>query len=371
MAPSRKPRANSGDMSDSLLRASLEQALSKVPLGQLPPGQVPPGEGIAVALSGGPDSSALAVCASHWARQHNRRLHLLHVHHGLLAQADQWTETVKQLASLLDCPLDVRQVTVDLTSGHGVEGAARNARYAAIESMASEHKIGVVLLAHHQQDQAETVLMRLLRGAGVSGLAAMATLRRSGELYWVRPWLDVPRQAILDELAAFSAQTGWLPVDDPSNTDGNLARGALRSKVIPAIQTHWPAWQQTLARHAQQSAQADRLLLRYGQQLLGQIQTHAGTRWPTLSLAHWRKLDPDEQALVIRVWLRLAGVQMPTDKRLAELVRQLSQVHALGHDRALKWSQRDCTISCIRGQLHLDVKIEGFEGESGGADVKR
>ena len=340
-------------MSDSLLRLGLEQALA----------QIPRESNIAVALSGGPDSSALAILADVWARQHHRTLHLFHVHHGLQQQADHWIDSVKRLATLLNRALDIRYVTVDLGAGHGVEGAARNARYAAIKSMAAEHDVQAVLLAHHQQDQAETVLLRLFRGAGVTGLAAMARVHQRDGLYWVRPWLDAPRAAILEVLSRFSDQTGWLPVQDPSNLDERLARGALRKSVIPAIERHWPAWRQTLARHAQQSAEADRLLMRFGQQLLLQITVQTQGAHPVLSLAQWRELEQDEQVLVIRVWLRLAQVQMPTEKRLAELIKQLRQVHALGHDRGLKWEQRDCTISCVRGQLHLDAKIAGFEGD--------
>lgn len=341
-------------MADSLLLESLEQALAEVSVRS----------GIAVAVSGGPDSSALAICARQWARERGLELRLFHVHHGLHNLADQWTSKVQQLADLLECALAIQNVTVDLTSGHGVEGAARNARYRAIEAMAVAHNIDVILLAHHQQDQAETVLMRLLRGSGVTGLAAMSPVSRRKSLCWVRPWLNVSREVILEQLASFSAQTGWLPVDDPSNIDDAFARGTLRTKVIPAVSGHWPAWQQTLARHAEQAAAADRLLIRYGQQLLGQLDLKIKSPWPVLSLERWRELPPDEQALVIRVWLRLAGVQMPTERRLTELVRQLRQLHALGHDRKLHWNQSDCQISCIRGQLHLHVKITGFEGEN-------
>lgn len=360
-------------MTDSLLQLSLEQALN----------QIPTDVTMAVALSGGPDSSALAVCADQWATQHNRPLWLFHVHHGLHVQADQWTATVRQLAHLLNRPLAVKWVDVNLASGHGVEGAARQARYQAIKAMAAEQGVDTILLAHHQQDQAETVLMRLLRGAGVTGLAAMARVKREQGLYWVRPWLCLPRQALLDDLAAFTERTGWVPVNDPSNEDGKLARGMLRSKLIPAIETHWPAWQQTLVRHAQQAAQAQRLLARYGEQLLSTLAiapsldpisggtdnkpamapSDSPVSPPTvLSLARWRALDPDEQSLTMRVWLSAAGVQMPTEGRLAELLKQLRNVHALGHDRDLRWAQRDCVITCIRGQLHLHVKISDREG---------
>jgi tRNA(Ile)-lysidine synthase len=345
---------------DSLLYTSLEQAL----------GQLPGHLNLAVALSGGPDSSAMAICADDFARRHNRSISLFHVHHGLHANADEWTAKVHALAMGLDRPLDVRHVTVDLTGGLGVEGAARLARYQAIESMAAERDVGAVLLAHHQQDQAETVLMRLLRGSGVSGMAAMAPITRRSGLYWVRPWLDVSRKGLLDCVSDYTERTGWLPVDDPSNLDGTLARGTLRAKVIPAVQSHWPAWQQALTRHAQQAAQADRLLLRFGERLLSELAIdNASAALPVLSLAQWRVLDPDEQVLVLRVWLGQAGFQMPTDKRLLELMRQLRGVHALGHDRDLKWEQQDCTVRCIRGQLHLHAKMSGFEGEAGDGAV--
>ena len=334
-------------MPERLLQEALEQALHHIASEAK----------LAVAISGGPDSSALAVCAQAWARRHNRSLWLFHVHHGLQLQADDWLNTVKQLAQLIDCPLAIRRVTVERSSGRGLEAAARHARYDALESMAAEHGVHAILLAHHQQDQAETVLMRLFRGTGVTGLAAMTPVSHRVRLCWVRPWLAVTREAILHTLASFSERTGWLPVDDPSNVDGNLARGTLRASVIPAIQSHWPAWQQTLARHAQQAAQADRLLMRFGQQLLAKVALDCCSDVPpVLSLVKWRELTTDEQVLTIRTWMRLAGVQMPTQRRLEELMRQLREVHALGHDRALAWQQSDCWVRCVHGQLHLTLK---------------
>ena len=320
---------------------------------------------IAVALSGGPDSSALALAMDRWCRHHDHALYLFHIHHGLSESADAWQTQAQSLAEHLGRPMIVRRVDVDLQSGLGLEAAARQARYDAIHDIARANGVQTVVLGHHQQDQAETVLMRLFRGAGVQGLAAMAGRRRERGLDWVRPWLDVPRQDILDYLAVFTNRTGWLPVDDPSNADDRLARGTLRSQVIPAIESHWPAWRLTLVRHAKQSAQASRLLERYGQRLLREIQVQddegvqadASLSASVLSLAKWREFVADEQVLVLRTWLSQAGMQMPTDKRLNELVRQLNGVHALGHDRALKWTQRDCEVRCIRGQLHLQATL--------------
>ena len=338
-------------MSASALFEGLERALSG--LG----GQAR----LAVALSGGPDSSALAVCADAWCRQTGKPLLLLHVHHGLQAQADAWQVQAQALADMLDRPLAVQRVQVDLASGLGLEGAARQARYQALHQMACQHEANVILLAHHQQDQAETVLMRLLRGSGVSGLAGMAQASERFAIVWLRPWLDIKRDLILDYLGQFSHRTGWLPVDDPSNLDADFARGVIRTTLIPAIEQHWPSWRESLARHAKQAAQADRLLMAYGQLLLKRVCADDADPMSTgpasLSLCKWRELSEDEQVLVLRTWFKGAGVHMPTDKRLTELLRQLRQVHALGHDRSLRWQQSDCVVSCVRGQLYLQAKI--------------
>jgi len=315
---------------------------------------------VAVALSGGPDSSALAVCADAWCRQNNQPLFLFHVHHGLQQQADDWQVQVQALANRLQRPLVLERVKVDLTLGAGVEGAARAARYQALGQMARQHQIQAILLAHHQQDQAETVLMRLLRGSGVAGLASMAERSERDGIVWVRPWLDVSREQVLAYLAEFTERTGWVPVDDPSNRDTDFARGVLRTGVVTAIEHHWPAWQQALARHAKQAAQAERLLFAYGQLLIARVRDEPDS----LSLSKWRTLGEDEQVLVLRTWFKVSGVQMPTEKRLVELLRQLREVHALGHDRALEWRQSDCVVSCIRGQLYLQAKISRSTNEN-------
>lgn len=320
--------------------------------------QLPPDRPLAVGLSGGPDSSALAICLARLLKDH-RALYLFHVHHGLSDQADDWQARAQALADLIDRPLIARRVTVDHRAGLGLEAAARKARRAALIDLASEHHVSAILLAHHQQDQAETLLMRLLRGSGVEGLVSMVPMKQEVGLMWVRPWLDVPRSAIVEYVQAFMHDTAWLPVDDPSNHDATLARGLLRREVIPAMATHWPAWQVTLSRHARQAAQVSRLLARYGHKLIRELHSDepGHGQVPTLSLAKWRALDADEQVLVIRTWLTQANVKMPTEKRLNELVRQLNQVHAMGHDRQLRWQQRDAEVMCIRGQIHLRAKL--------------
>jgi tRNA(Ile)-lysidine synthase len=344
--------------SGTALQSAIARALSvHVPSGSL-----------AIALSAGPDSAAMAVCASAVCQAQGRSLFLLHVHHGLQPDADKWQKRAVKLGDLLQRPVITERVTVDLTQGQGLEAAARQARYASLQRMAKDCRCDAVLLAHHQQDQAETVLIRLFRGAGVMGVAAMATAEQQSGILWLRPWLDVSRTEILQYMQEFTESTGWRSVEDPSNTDGDLSRAVLRSQVISGVQSHWPAWSQTLSRHAKQAAQAQRLLSRYGQSLVARIRSSANMGVdalassakelaPELDLRAWRSLDEDEQYLVLRVWIEQAGAQLPTQRRLDELVRQLRQLHALGHDRQLLWQQKDCEVTCTKGQLRLRVKI--------------
>jgi tRNA(Ile)-lysidine synthase len=348
MANSNSPRADLAEPdADSLLHSALERAL----------GSVPQSMGLAVAISGGPDSSAMAICASQYCRAQGRPLLLFHIHHGLHRLADQWQTQVQQLADLLGCRLLVRKVQVQRGLGLGLEGAARQARREALIEMAHANQVGALLLAHHQQDQAETVLMRLLRGAGVRGLRAMDASRHDQALQWLRPWLGVPRSKVTGFLERFSLQSGWQPVDDPSNRDSSYARGLLRTKITPVLDEHWPAWSDALARHARQAAWAERLLGQYGEQLMSAIAIEPSQDVPQLSLAQWRLLDEDQQVLVLRAWFDRAGAKMPTEARLNELLRQLRQVHALGHDRSLSWQQSDCTVTCVRARLIVQVKL--------------
>lgn len=309
----------------------------------------------AVALSGGPDSAALAICAASLSKRKTLRPKLFHIHHGLQTRADAWQVQVQALARLLDLDLIVKRVQVDLTRGTGMEAAARTARHAALHDLAAEHKISAVVFAHHLEDQAETVLQRLFRGAGVTGLGAMRVATKNNDCWWLRPWLGVSRSIILQYLSDFQKTSGWVCVDDPTNLDPSLGRGLIRRELSGLISNHWPGWQRNVARHAQQAQEAQTLLTEYGQLLLDRVR-HPH-RLDALDLRHWRDLTPEQQALSLRTWFLLAGVQMPTERRLAELCRQLNQVHALGHDRHLRWRQSDCEVTCIRGMVSLQVTI--------------
>jgi len=322
------------------LRA-LQQALAKFP----------PDQAVAVALSGGTDSVALALVAAEVCAQRTQPLYFFHIHHGLMPEADAWAKHLSELSLALDVPLIVRHVHVDLRQGLGTEASARKARYQALAWLAAEHQVAAILLAHHQQDQAETVLLRLLRGAGVLGLSAMQDdVERQG-MRLLRPWLGIERLDLIAIAYEYASRTGWQAVEDPSNADPQYKRGAFRTELVPILETHWPAWRQTLVRHAQQATEVT--------EILDEV---AALDWQTLepdeggqsfSLKAWRDLTSARQALVLRYWLAQHQVSMPGERRLADLMRQLRQLHALGYDRELQWQHGSHTVRCLRGRVSL------------------
>lgn len=314
------------------------------------------GQGLGLGLSGGADSAMLAVHAHLWAISRGIELHFFHVHHGLQAVADQWQADVHALARRLRRPCHSLRVQVrsDRFSADGMESAARDARYQALARMADFVGVRDILLAHHQDDQAETVLLRLLRGAGPTGLGAMAPrLARDGLTYW-RPWLEQPRALILQDSERFTNATGWAAVQDPTNVNPDYTRGAVRELLTPALNARWPGWQSVLQRQARLSRETREVLDSVARQDLQTLEPSDDGR--SFSLAAWRKLEPARQSLAIRHWLHEQGAGMPTEARLAELTRQLRGLHALGHDRQLQLKHGPWLIRCIRGRVTLDIE---------------
>jgi tRNA(Ile)-lysidine synthase len=309
---------------------------------------LPAGTAVGVALSAGSDSAMLALHAAQAARARGWVIHCFHVHHGLQAEADAWLCQAHRLAALLGVSCHSRRVRVD-AQGLGMEAAAREARYEALAELASLAGVGHVLLAHHLDDQAETVLLRLLRGAGPEGLAAMAPATLRDGLVYHRPWLDEPRARILACAARFTAETGWRPVQDPSNGDTRYARAMVRAQLAPMLDARWPAWRRTLGRHARQARE------------LVSWQTDASAKdfagldpapdGRSFSLSAWRALPAVAQAPVLRYWLRQLGLRMPSDARLQAWLRQFREVHALGHDRAVRLRHVDVWIVVQRGRV--------------------
>lgn len=309
---------------------------------------------IAVAVSGGADSAMLAVHAAAVARELGIGIALFHVHHGLQASADEWGRQVRVLAERLALPLSEARVDVALGAGKGIEAAARDARYAALARLAGERGIRHVLLAHHRNDQAETVLLRLLRGTGLVGMAAMKPASARDGVVYLRPWLELGREAILRAADDVEAACGWRPVQDPTNADPRYTRAALRELLAPALDARWPGWRAIVARHARHMAQAAEILDEVAREDFAALDPSPDGA--SFSLKAWRGLSEARQAHVLRHWLERNGARMPTDARMQDLLRQLRGLHSLGHDRQLRVEQAGHVIRCHRGRVWVEPR---------------
>ena len=207
-----------------------------------------------VAFSGGLDSTVLLHLLANDANARRAGLRAIHVHHGLHTDADAWAAHGQRVCESLGVPLAIVHVNVDRASGLGIEGAARDARHRAFAAALGNDEI--LALAHHRDDQAETFLLRALRGSGVDGLAAMRPCRAYATGWLWRPLLDLPREALLTY--AHEHELRWL--DDPGNADLRFDRNFLREQVLPLLRARWPHAPTNLSRSAALSAQAADLL---------------------------------------------------------------------------------------------------------------
>jgi tRNA(Ile)-lysidine synthase len=216
-------------------------------------GLLAPGDRVLVAVSGGPDSVALLSALARLRAEQAIALHVCHVHHGLRPEADREAAGVRDLAARLDCPVTVERVRVSHRPGRSPEAAARTARYAALGRAADAAGATRIALGHTADDQAETVLMRLLQGAGPRGLGGIPP--RRGRL--IRPLLAVDRAAVLAYLAA----EGLPWVDDPSNQDPKMLRNRIRHELLPLLAAQgWPRIRTALRRTARAAREATEAL---------------------------------------------------------------------------------------------------------------
>jgi tRNA(Ile)-lysidine synthase len=267
---------------------------------RLPPLPAAAGDGAVVAaFSGGLDSTVLLHLLATDATVRARGLRALHVHHGLQPAADDWASHCERACATLGIALQLERVQVARGNGLGPEGAARAARHAAFADALAPGE--VLALAHHQDDQAETFLLRALRASGTDGLAAMRPLRALGAgLLW-RPLLDVPRARLLQH--ACEAGLAW--VEDPTNTRADADRNHLRLHVLPALRERWPHAGAALARSAALSAEAADLLDAEDAAALGAA---AAACAGAVDVEVLRALPRPRRARVLRRWIHDAGL---------------------------------------------------------------
>lgn len=262
-----------------------------------------------VAFSGGLDSTVLLHLLVKLRQTHSLpALTAVHVHHGLQAAADAWPAHCQALCDALNVPLQVFRVQVQ--AGASLERAARDARYQAFVAVTQAHE--VLLTGQHRDDQAETLLFRLLRGAGVSGLAGMPRQRALGQGHLCRPLLDVSRA----ELEAYARANALTWVEDPSNAQTGFSRNYLRHEIFPELTRRWPQATASMARSAAHCAEAQGLLDELAQQDLAGANPGAELSWlglPSLVLAPIAGLSAARQRNALRYWLAALSQLPDTD----------------------------------------------------------
>ena len=278
----------------------------------------------AVALSGGADSTALLLaCAKQWPGQ----VRAVHVHHGLQDAADDFARHCERLCAVCDVPLVVHAVNAKHASGESPEDAARQARYAAFAQVLQSHwdgQVRDVALAQHADDQVETLLLALSRGAGLPGLSAMPERMERHGLVIHRPWLHV-KAAVLRDWLTHMAVT-W--VEDPTNADTQFTRNHIRHHLLPVLEKAFPSFRQTFARSARHAAQAQGLL----RELAAQDAQVVGS---PPAIAQLQALSAARQANLLRHWLSGRGVQAST-RQLDALQVQISACTTRGHQIDIK-----------------------------------
>jgi tRNA(Ile)-lysidine synthase len=310
---------------------------------RLPPLPAAAGEGAVVAaFSGGVDSTVLLHLLAGDATVRSHGLRALHVHHGLQADADDWAEHCTRACAALDVPLQVVRVEVDAGSGLGPEGAARAARHAAFAAQLAPGE--VLALAHHQDDQAETFLLRALRASGADGLGAMRPLRSFGSgLLW-RPLLDVPRARLLQ----FACDAGLAWREDPSNACSDADRNHLRLHVLPALRDRWPHAAAAFARSAALSAEAAGLLEAEDAAALAAA---TGPCAGTLAVDVLHALPRARRARVLRRWLHAADLP-PLPARGIEAIENDLLAAAGAGDGQAAFAWQGARVQRWRGLLH-------------------
>lgn len=300
---------------------------------------------IAVAWSGGRDSTALLHATLAAAAEQGVEVIALHVHHGLSPNADAWlVHCDAQCRRWARAGLSVEFVACRLAhrpaKGESVEAWARQARYSALREMALARDVSVVLLAHHQRDQAETLLLQALRGAGVAGLAGMPRSALRDGITWQRPWLDRPRA----EIDAYVRRHRLEHIEDDSNADPRFARNRLRLQVWPALVGAFEQADAALAMSAGWAQQADALLEEIGTLDLAQAVTDEGLR-----VALWLALSPARRSNALRAWIKHSHGSGAPASLIARLLDELPM------QRSARWLLGDAELRLHRGVLRCEA----------------
>ena len=296
-----------------------------------------------VAYSGGCDSHALLYSLVSLRSKIKAEIKAIHINHGLSPLANEWEEHCRIICEQLSVPYVA--VKVDASAKKtSPEEAARHARYAEWKKLLNKDE--VILLAHHQDDQAETVLIQLLRGAGVKGLAAMPAQQKFSLGFLCRPMLGFLREEIYSY--ALEQNLNW--IDDPSNFDTDFDRNFLRHDIIPVLETRWPSLKKTLSRTATHTAEADQLLTELASQDWLKVQNNN-----QIKIRELIKVDKKRQRNVVRYWL--ATICKLTLPDTIHLQRILDEVLTASEDAKPEVIWRGGEVRRYQGLLYAQDKL--------------
>ena len=303
-----------------------------------------------VALSGGLDSTVLLHLLVAARELRPLDLAAIHVDHGLSPTAGDWADHCQRLCDQLAVPLTLRHLALQRQRGESLEALARAGRYAALSAIAGPGDL--VLTAQHQDDQAETLLLALLRGSGVKGLAAMPRRARLGEAWLLRPLLGYRRA----ELLAYARAQGLTWIEDPSNGDLDFDRNYLRARILPLLAERWPACAASLSRSAAHCAEAQDLIAGLAAREIALIE---GSRAGTLSLAALAARAPALQAAVLRHWLADLGLPTPDSRHLGRIRAELMRARP---DRTPLVAWPGCETRRYRDDLYAMAPLPPVPG---------
>ena len=271
----------------------------------------------------------------------------VHINHQLYSEADAWELHCQQQALALGIDFHALRVNARAAVGESPEAAARNARYRALQSLMKPND--AIITAQHQTDQAETLLLQLLRGAGPAGLAAMPQRKRFGPGWLLRPLLNASR----DEILAYAESQNLQWIEDSSNTDERFDRNFLRYRILPVLRQRWPGMERTLARSARLAGEASELLNELAQEDLGRV-----TEGEQLSLNQLATLSALRQANLLRYWINSIGLPVPSRAQMEQVLQQLARVRP---DAQICVTWPGCELRTFRGRIYALLPQEDFD----------
>ena len=317
----------------------MKQLLERVSAALAP--LVPAGSSLLIGLSGGVDSVVLLHILQRLAQRFSWQLAALHVHHGISSNADAWAEFCTGFCAKLGVALHMERVDIAPLRDHGIEAAARKLRHAAFAKQACDF----ILLAQHADDQAETLLLQLLRGAGVRGAGAMPVGAR--QLNALKAWGCVLRPLLgstREEILAYAAACELRWIEDESNADESYPRNFLRHQLLPLLQKKFPAYRETLCRSAQHFAEAAEL-----QDDLARLDAVTAILGETLAVSALQAHSTARAKNLLRYFLQLKGAPMPQAAQLEAMLQQLCDARV---DASLCVAYGGWQVRRYRGQVY-------------------